>query len=152
MGTGVLVGINVVVGLGRGLGVLLATGVDVLIGVALLIGVTVAKGGFDPPEEDCPPDDCVAPVMGTNTNTPGVVAVIEPETMAGGVAVGKAVEDGIAVAEAGTSGEFVGVKKRRANASRVMARSRGVGVGVYLGVRTISGRVSNLSPDITNGI
>jgi len=45
----------------------------------------------------------------------------------------------------------VGVKKRVAKASRVSARSRGVGVGLCRGSRTISGCVSGFPPLIMKG-
>jgi hypothetical protein len=48
-------------------------------------------------------------------------------------------------------GEAVGVKKSRAKASCVRARSSGVGVGENLGTGTISSWVSTLPPEITNG-
>ena len=81
-----------------------------------------------------------------------VVPVIAPAAKITGVEMGEAVDEGTGVAVEANSGEFVGVKKRNAKASRVMARSMGVAVSVNLGVRTIFGRVSSLSPDIRNGI
>ena len=50
-----------------------------------------------------------------------------------------------------TGREGVGEKKNRANASRVSARSSGVGVAVSLGTRTISSRVSGLPPAMRTG-
>ena len=91
-------------------------------------------------------------MKGTKAETLVVVLVIVPAAKLIEVVIGEAVDEGISVAVGAISGEFVGVKKRSAKASRVMARSMGVAVAVNLGVRTISGRVSSLSPDITNGI
>ena len=151
-GLGVDVGMGVLVGVG--LVVLVGMGVDVLICVAVLTGVRLARGGFGPPDGFSlfSLGRRVAPVTGTNPATLVVVTVIIPVLVTAGVSVGKRVAEGNGVVVRGTTGEFVGVKNRKANASRVMARSIGVAVAVNLGVRTISGRVSSLSPDITNGI
>ena len=92
----------------------------------------------------------VIPVKGTKPAALVVVPEIVPAAKIAGVGTGEAVEEGTGVAA--TAAKFVAVKKRRANASRVSARSSGVGVAVNLGVRTISGRVSSLFPNITNGI
>jgi hypothetical protein len=91
-------------------------------------------------------------VKGTKAAGLVVVPVIVPAAKIAGVDTGEAVDEGTGVAVGANSGEFVGVKNRNAKASRVMARSMGVAVGVNLGVSTISGRVSSLSPAITNGI
>lgn len=76
--------------------------------------------------------------------------MIVPAAKIAGVGTGEVVEE--ATGTAAAAADVVPVKKRRANASRVKARSSGVGVAVNLGVSTISGRVSSLFPDITNGI
>jgi hypothetical protein len=52
--------------------------------------------------------------------------------------------------EVGAGGD-VGVKKSRANASRVKDRSMGVVVAVLLGIRTTSSCVSSLPPAIKEG-
>lgn len=138
-----LVGTNVLVGGGVRLGVRL--------GIAVLPEVGLATAVYDPAEMDCAWGVAVlpAPVMGETVLV--VVRVGVTATTPCAVEVVKDVEEGTGVAVRGTAGEFVGVKKRMANASRVRARSRGVGVGVNLGVRTISGRVSSLSPPSANG-
>jgi hypothetical protein len=104
-------------------------------------------GVFDP----CPDGGFVAPGMNTEVAVPVVVAASVPAELFATRARLVAVTDGTAERVGGTFGVFVGVKNCRANASRVMARLRGVEVAVKRGVRTISGRVSNLSPASTNG-
>ena len=124
-------------------------------GDATFTGVGLGSGIFDPLEGDSSwgrPVAAAAPVKGTTTTVLVVVLVLSPAARIAEVAIGEAVEEGTGVVVGAITGEFVGVKKRKANASRVRARSMGVAVAVNLGVRTTSGRVSSLSPDITNGI
>jgi len=73
--------------------------------------------------------------------------------MAVSVSVGVEMEvlEGRLVSAKITTGVNVGVKKRVAKASRVNALSRGVGVAVCRGSRTMSGRVSGFPPLIMKG-
>jgi hypothetical protein len=152
VGSAVRVGVGISVRVGVAAVVLVGTGVEVLLGTAVLVGVRpggdVFAGGWLSGRSIV----AVAPVMGTAALVLVVVPVMVPATKSTGVATGEAVDEGATVTGGGNTGEFVGVKNRSAKASRVSARSMGVTVAVNLGVMTISGRVSSLSPDITNGI
>ena len=154
---GVRVLTAVAVRVGRGVDVF--GGIKVLVGsgapidVAVLTGVRLGGPEPDPPGGGCPSGRTVAlsaPAMGTDTTVP-VVDVMVPGARIARVTVCEAVEEGTGVAVEATAGGLVGVKNRSANASRVRARSIGVAVTVNRGVRTISGRVSSLSPPINTG-
>ena len=154
-----LVSVGFAVLVGTGVEVLLAvavltveTGEEVLLAVAVLTGVTVTDGMLNLLVGCGSFGLLVAPDSGKTPPETVGVTVIVPEARIVEVVVCKAVDEGTGVAVGTTAGEFVGVKKRTANASCVSTRSSGVAVAVNLGVSTISGLVSNLSPPSTNGI
>jgi hypothetical protein len=164
---GVMVGLGVAVKVGRGVGgrgVFVLAGVEVgatvTVGGLVAVLIAVGLGGRGVLDTiiigDCSSGRCtvrVAPVFGTKTTTvPVAVPGKVPNEMTAGNADFVAVDAGVGVPIGRTASESVGVKKRWAKASRVRARSRGVAVAVNLAVSTISGRVSSLSPAITNGM
>jgi len=103
--------------------------------------------GFNPPE--------AVDVKTTNELVVGVgVSVEVGELVKVKVEVSVSVNVALATSESSLNTpdrEKVGVKKSKANASLVKARSRGVDVAVNLGVITISSCVSGLPPAIIMG-
>jgi len=133
--------------------VLVGWGVKVFVGgmgVRVLLGVELGRGvglffGSSPPWLVLV--NCNGVLVGVRVEFPetGIRAV------SASVDVGKGVFEGTVVSVLLATAVYVGVKKRVANASRVSALSREVGVAVNRGSSTMSGRVSGFPPLIIKG-